>query len=207
MPARKRSDIDWDAIRQDVEADKPITAIAKQHNVDRKTIRDRQKAEGWLETSQEPADERRAYWLDRVNEETETAQWPFRGDKRAHQINGTASKRSVDNAAMILTLIEKGMSATVAAGSIGVMPATLSLWKADDPGLQELIEEAAYRPVGLCEANISRIGATSDWKASERFLTANRRSRDKWRDQAKADHGITVTITSRDGDEITVKSG
>lgn len=211
MPARKKANVDWEAIRQDVKEGKPITAIAKQHGMDRKTIRDKQDKEGWTTESGQKVDdgiqERAGFWLQVLQAESTTArtleQPSSNGALKAHNCT-----RTLENGAMILALCEEGASPHVAAQSIGVTPSNLTRWKDNDPEFKEMLGQATSRPLIMCERNMFRVGANADWKASQAFLAADKRTKARWKeDKAQSDNGITVTITSRDGDEIKVTTG
>lgn len=89
-------------------------------------------------------------------------------------------KRTPENAALILALVEKGVPEGLAAQRAGIDPDTLTNWKHDDPEMADLVEIARTEAVCRKIARVDEAGQRGDWKADSWYLEKSRLTRDEF---------------------------
>lgn len=116
-----------------------------------------------------------------------------RGDK----LLASLGKRTPETAERIINLVSEGVSPSVAAQAAGISPATLSTWRDDDQGFDDLIKAARGDHLAKMQQEMPKAAFRGDWKAADRVLQVAPETREEYRQSGgQGSGGITVVINT-----------
>jgi len=191
MPAQSKPGVDWHAIKARIEAGDSAYSIAKDAPVSKQAILKRAKKEGWL-----PGPDK---WLP-ATKATDTAQRIANPQNRSDQLLASFGKRTPENMAVVLSLVEDGAPKTVAAHAVGITDETLNVWLKEDLDFLALYQRAE---ADYLQANFSatkKAAARGDPRAAQWNISKHRLTRDEYGDKGGGSGGITVNINIPRGD-------
>ena len=125
--------------------------------------------------------------------ETETAKRLSDPQTRSDKLLRKSGKRSPETAKAILEKIRQGASPSIAAQASGISPATLSIWRHEDPAFESLIQQERASLLADMQAELPKAAQRGDWKAADRILQVAPETREEYRQQ-NGMGGLTVVI-------------
>ena len=154
--------VDWDEIRQRVQAGEGYSSVAKDYEVSRQAITKRCNKEGWISDRPITTAVRRQLRKRNQAQPSATAQ-PV-----AVQPSQPLVERS-DKRAAIVQLLSEGVPKVHAAAVAGVSEATLHRWVNEDDQFKRDLRAAESAAVALRVQRIGRAGE-KDWRADSWYL-------------------------------------
>ena len=154
--------VDWDEIRQRVQAGEGYSSVAKDYEVSRQAITKRCNKEGWISDRPITTAVRRQLRKRNQAQPSATAQ-PV-----AVQPSQPLVERS-DKRAAIVQLLSEGVPKVHAAAVAGVSEATLHRWVNEDDQFKRDLRAAESAAVALRVQRIGRAGER-DWRADSWYL-------------------------------------
>ena len=164
--------VDWDEIKQRVQAGEGYTSVAKDYEVSRQAIQKRCKKEEWI------ANKPRAMAVKREL---------FKRNQKAQPV-ATAQPVAVavaqpsqavlvrdDKQATVIALLKDGVPKVHAAAVAGVSEATLHRWINDDESFKSEVRAAESAAVALRVQRIGKAGE-KDWRADSWYLERTQRA-------------------------------
>lgn len=202
MPQRTKPGVDWAEIERRVRAGESSTSIAKDLGengvveIKRQSIDKRAKKEGWNDEAHKAdgLDEEKIDWL-ALALQTETAKIHDDPQTRGEKNMVTMGRRSPENMAKILEMVNQGASPNLAIQACGCSEGLMTKWRTEDPSFAELIRVARGMFLSGQQVNIAKSGHRGDWKASQAILQASPETRKEWASNGPSGTGITVNIS------------
>jgi len=154
--------VDWDEIRQRVQAGEGYSSVAQDYEVSRQAITKRCNKEGWISDKPITTAVRRQLRKRNQAQPSATAQ-PV-----AVQPSQPLVERS-DKRAAIVQLLSEGVPKVHAAAVAGVSEATLHRWVNEDDQFKRDLRAAESAAVALRVQRIGRAGE-KDWRADSWYL-------------------------------------
>ena len=187
--------VDWDEIRQRVQAGEGYSSVAQDYEVSRQAITKRCNKEGWISDKPITTAVRRQLRKRNQAQPSATAQ-PV-----AVQPSQPLVERS-DKRAAIVQLLSEGVPKVHAAAVAGVSEATLHRWVNDDESFRSEVRAAESAAVALRVQRIGKAGE-KDWRADSWYL--ERTQRGTFGSDAGKGGGLAVQINiMRDGEPEVV---
>ena len=179
--------VDWDEIRERVQAGEGFTSVANDYDVSRQAIQKRCKKEEWVSKQPRTMAVRRA--LRQRNQATQ----PVQPAQPSQPLVVREDKR-----AAIIELLGDGVPKVHAAAVAGVSEATLHRWINDDESFKSEVRAAESAAVALRVQRIGKAGE-KDWRADSWYLERTHRA--TFGSDAGKGGGLAVQINiMRDGD-------
>ena len=190
--------VDWDEIRQRVQAGEGYSSVAKDYAVSRQAITKRCNKEGWI--SDKPITTAVRRQLHKRNQ-MQPAQPSATAQPVAVQPSKPVLERS-DKRAAIVQLLSDGVPKVHAAAVAGVSEATLHRWLNEDEQFKSEVRAAESAAVALRVQRIGKAGE-KDWRADSWYLERTQRA--TFGADAGKGGGLAVQINiMRDGEPEVV---
>jgi hypothetical protein len=191
MPAQSKPGVDWHAIKARLEAGDSAYGIAKDFPVSKQAILKRAKKEGWLPGP--------GKWLP-ATKATDTAQRIANPQNRSDQLLASFGKRTPENMAEVLGMIEDGTPKYVACHAIGISDETLNAWLKDDADFLALYQRAEAEYLQANFSATKKAANRGDPRAAQWNISKHRLTREEYGDKGGGGSGITVNINIPRGD-------
>ena len=191
--------VDWDEIKQRVQAGESYSSVANDHDVSRQAITKRCKKEGWISDRPITTAVRRQLHKRNQAQEGATAQPVAVQPAEPVEAKPSASVAiRADKKAAVLDLLRDGVPKVHAAQAVGVHENTLLRWLNEDAEFGGEARAAESAAVALRVQRIGKAGE-KDWRADSWYLERTQRAT-FGADAGKAG-GIAVQINIvRDGE-------
>ena len=163
--------VDWDEIKQRVQAGEGYSSVAKDYAVSRQAITKRCNKEGWI--SDKPITTAVRRQLHKRNQ-MQPAQLSATAQPVAVQPSKPVLERS-DKRAAIVQLLSDGVPKVHAAAVAGVSEATLHRWLNEDEQFKSEVRAAESAAVALRVQRIGKAGE-KDWRADSWYLERTQRA-------------------------------
>ncbi len=187
--------VDWDEIRQRVQAGEGYSSVAQDYEVSRQAITKRCNKEGWISDKPITTAVRRQLRKRNQAQPSATAQ-PV-----AVQPSQPLVERS-DKRAAIVQLLSEGVPKVHAAAVAGVSEATLHRWVNEDDQFKRDLRAAESAAVALRVQRIGKAGE-KDWRADSWYLERTQKA--TFGSDAGKGGGLAVQINiMRDGEPEVV---
>ena len=187
--------VDWDEIRERVQAGEGFTSVANDYDVSRQAIQKRCKKEEWVSKQPRTMAVRRA--LRQRNQATPPVQPAQPVAVAVAQPSQPLMVRE-DKRAAIIELLGDGVPKVHAAAVAGVSEATLHRWISEDDKFKSEIRAAESAAVALRVQRIGKAGE-KDWRADSWYLERTQKA--TFGSDAGKSGGLAVQINiMRDGD-------
>jgi len=187
--------VDWDEIRERVQAGEGFTSVANDYDVSRQAIQKRCKKEEWV--SKQP----RTMAVRRALRQRNQAMQPVQPAQPVAVAVAQPSQPLVvreDKRAAIIELLGDGVPKVHAAAVAGVSEATLHRWISEDDKFKSEIRAAESAAVALRVQRIGKAGE-KDWRADSWYLERTQKA--TFGSDAGKGGGLAVQINiMRDGD-------
>jgi len=188
--------VDWDEIRERVQAGEGFTSVANDYDVSRQAIQKRCKKEEWVSKQPRTMAVRRA--LRQRNQVMQPAQPVAVAVAQPSQPLVVRE----DKRAAIIELLGDGVPKVHAAAVAGVSEATLHRWISEDDKFKSEIRAAESAAVALRVQRIGKAGE-KDWRADSWYLERTQKA--TFGSDAGKGGGLAVQINiMRDGDQEVI---
>jgi DNA invertase Pin-like site-specific DNA recombinase len=162
--------VDWDEIKQRVQAGESYSSVAKDYEVSRQAITKRCNKEGWI--SDRPITTAVRRQLHKRNQAQQRATTQPVAVQPAEPIEAKPSATvavRADKKAAVLDLLKDGVPKIHAAQAVGVHENTLTRWLNEDAEFGGAVRAAESAAVALRVQRIGRAGE-KDWRADSWYL-------------------------------------
>ena len=191
--------VDWDEIRERVQAGEGFTSVANDYDVSRQAIQKRCKKEEWVSKQPRTMAVRRA--LRQRNQATQPVQPAQPVAVAVAQPSAVVIARE-DKREAVLALLKDGVPKVHAAQAVGVHENTLTRWIQEDSEFSAEVRAAESAAVALRVQRIGKAGE-KDWRADSWYLERTQKA--TFGSDAGKGGGLAVQINiMRDGEPEVV---
>ena len=113
---------------------------------------------------------------------------------KSEQMVAAIGKRTPEVLAAILEHVEAGLPKRLAAEATGISGGMLAKWEDDDPGVADLVSQAAARSVARKVGRIEEAGERGDAATDRWMLERHPASREEFGGQARANQAPVVAV-------------